>query len=79
MNLTVNNLSNDLAKNNLVYISSQLAKDPSKTVNVRINSRIFKCCFLAEVEKTKISMSKNVRSYLNTDIGKNVTVEPVNN
>ena len=47
MNLTVNNLSNDLAKNNAVYISSQLAKDPSKTVNVRINSRIIKCCFLA--------------------------------
>jgi hypothetical protein len=31
------------------------------------------------VEKNKISMSKNVRSYLNTDVGKNVTVEPVNN
>jgi len=47
MNLTVNNLSNDLAKQNAVYISSQLAKDPSRTVNVRINSKIFKCCFIA--------------------------------
>lgn len=46
MNLIVNNLSNDLAKNNAVYLSSALAKDPSKTVNVRINGKIIKCGFL---------------------------------
>ena len=46
MNLTVSNLSNELAKNNSVYISATLAKNPKSTVNVRINNRIFKCSFL---------------------------------
>ena len=46
MNLIVSNLSNELAKNNAVYLSAQLAKDPSKTVNVKINAKILKCCFL---------------------------------
>ena len=50
MNLTIVNLSsNDLAKNNSVYISSKLAKDPSRSVNIRINRKIFKCCFLADL------------------------------
>jgi hypothetical protein len=74
MNLTVVNLPNDLSKNNAVYISTKLAKDPSSTVVVRISHRIFKCCFWGELEKTKIAMSKNVRTFLNTDIGKQVTV-----
>mgnify|MGYP003483050169 CR=1 FL=1 len=61
MNLSVSNLSNDLARNNSVYISAHLAKDPKKTVNVKINNKIFKCAFLAELDKTTISMSKNIR------------------
>lgn len=79
MNLTVCNISNDLAKNNAVYISAQLAKDPSKTVNVRINnSKIFKCCFSADIDRSKIGMSKNIRAFLGTDIGKDIRAEPVN-
>jgi hypothetical protein len=77
MNLTVSNLSNDLAKNNSVYISSQLAKDPSKTVNVRINNKIFKCNFMNDIDRTKIAMSKNYRTFIDTDVGKDVKVEPV--
>lgn len=61
MNLSVTNLSNELAKNNSVYISPQLAKDPSKTVNVRINGRIIKCGFLPELDRATIAMSKNLR------------------
>lgn len=68
MNLIVSNLSNDLAKNNAVYLSSLLAKDPSKTVNVKINGKILKCCFLEGQDKSKISMSKNLRTFLNTDV-----------
>lgn len=78
MNLTVCNISNELAKNNAVYISSQLAKDPTRTVNVRINSsKIFKCCFSPELERSKIGMSKNVRAFIGTDIGQQVLTEPV--
>lgn len=78
MNLTVCNISNDLAKNNAVYISSQLAKDPSRTVNVRINnSKILKCCFSVEIERSKIGMSKNVRTFVGTDVGQQVLAEPV--
>jgi hypothetical protein len=78
MNLTVCNISNDLAKNNAVYISAQLAKDPSKTVNVRINARILKCCFSIDIDRNKIGMSKNLRTFLGTDIGKEVKTEPLN-
>lgn len=77
MNLTVSNLSNDLAKNNSVYLSSQLAKDPSKKVNVRINNKILKCSFISEIDKTTVAMSKNIREYLGTDVGKAIKVEPV--
>jgi hypothetical protein len=74
MNLTVSNLSNELAKNNSVYISSKLAKDPKKTVNVRINNKILKCAFLMELDSAAIAMSKNIREYLATDVGKIVKV-----
>lgn len=77
MNLTVSNLSNELAKNNSVYISATLAKNPKSTVNVRINNRIFKCSFLTELDKSTIAMSKNIRDYLATEAGKAVKVEPL--
>lgn len=77
MNLTVSNLSNELAKNNSVYISATLAKNPKSTVNVRISNRIFKCSFLTELDKSTIAMSKNIREYLATDVGKAVKVEPL--
>jgi vesicle-fusing ATPase len=77
MNLVVSNLSNDLAKNNSVYISAQLAKDPSRTVNVRINTKILKCTFLPELDRTTIAMSKNLREFLGTDVGKNIRAEPL--
>ena len=79
MNLTVSNLSNDLARNNAVFISAQLAKDASRTVNVRINHKIFKCGFLQELERSKIAMSKGLRSFIGTDLGRDVKVEPVSN
>lgn len=72
MNLTVSNLSNELAKNNSVYISSQLAKDPSRTVNVRINGKILKCTFLPDIDRNTIALSKNLREFLGTDVGKSV-------
>jgi hypothetical protein len=74
MNLTVSNLSNDLARNNSVYISSQLAKDPTKTVNVRIEGKIFKCSFLRDLDKNSIGMSKSSRDFLSTDVGKIIKV-----
>ncbi len=77
MNLTVLNVSNELARNNSVYISSQLAKDPTKTVNVKINGKILKCNFLGDLDRTKIGMSKNIRTFIDTDIGRDVKVEPV--
>lgn len=77
MNLVVSNLSNELAKNNSVYISAQLAKDPSRTVNVRISGKILKCTFLPELDRSTIAMSKNLREFLGTDIGKSIRAEPV--
>ena len=77
MNLNVITISNELARNNSVYISTQLAKDPSKTVLVRISGKIFKCGFLKDQDKGKIGMSKNIRTFLDTDVGKDVKVEPV--
>ena len=77
MNLVIINLSNELAMNNSVYLSSQLAKDPSKVVIVRIDKKLFKCSFTADVEKGKIGMSKNIREYIGTDVGKVIKVEPV--
>lgn len=74
MNLTVSNISNELAKNNAVYISTQLAKDPTKTVNVRITNKIFKCCFSADIDRPRIGMSKNIRTFLGTDVGKELRV-----
>ena len=77
MNLNVLNVSNELARNNSVYISAQLAKDPSKTVNVKINNKILKCNFLGDLDRSKIAMSKNIRTFIDTDLGRDVKVEPV--
>ena len=77
MNLVVENISNDQAKNNSLYMSSQLAKDASKLVNIRIKNKIFKCCFLDNMDRNKIGMSKNNRTFIGTDVGMSVTVEPV--
>jgi hypothetical protein len=77
MNLTVSNLSKELAKNNSVYISALLAKDASRTVNVRIAGKILKCTFLSELDRNTIAMSKNIREFLSTDVGKTIRVEPL--
>ena len=77
MNLTVKNISNDQAKRNSVFMSTELAKDPSKTVNVRINKKVLKCSFAAEIDRRHIGMSKNLRTFIGTDIDLSVTVEPI--
>lgn len=77
MNLTVTNLSNDLAKNNAVYISPTLAKDPTRTVNVRISGKIMKCGFLQDLERGSVAMSRNIREFVGTEVGKTIRVEPV--
>ena len=77
MNLTVKNISNDQAKRNSVFMSTDLAKDASKTVNVRINKKVFKCSFAADIDRKNIGMSKNIRTFIGTDIDLSVIVEPI--
>lgn len=78
MKLTVSNISNELAKRNAVFISSQLAKDPSRTVNVRVDkSKILKCAFLPDIDRSKIGMSKSLRTFVGTDLGQDILAEPI--
>ena len=77
MNLTVTNLTNVLAKNNAVYLSPALAKDPKATVHVRIKGKVIKCGFSGDVEQGSIGMSKNNREFLGTDVKGVVKVEPM--
>ena len=60
-----------------MYLSTQLAKDPSQTVHVKINRKVIKCCFAQDMERNKIGMSKILRTFIGTDVGLAVTVEPL--
>lgn len=51
----------DLAKTNAVFISNQLARDPSRKIHVVIKNKIIKAGFLNEIQKGNIGMSKNYR------------------
>lgn len=77
MNLVVSNLSNELAKNNSVYLPAKTARNPNSIVHVNINGRILKCAFLQDLDDRTIAMSKNLREYLGTDVAKSVKVEQV--
>ncbi|CAM6003579.1 unnamed protein product [Sphagnum balticum] len=77
MILSVSNLPNELAINNSAYLSSQLAKDPNSTVNVKINGKVLKCSFLGDLDRGKIGLSKNVREFVGTELGKDIKVKYV--
>lgn len=51
----------DLAKTNAVFISNQLARDPSRKIHVVIKDKIIKAAFIGDVQKSNIGMSKNYR------------------
>lgn len=73
MSFTVTNLSNDLAKNNAIYLSAKAL--PAPAPKARLNARIFKVVLLPDLDRNAVAMSKNYRDYVGTDTGRQVQIE----
>lgn len=74
---SIKHLGDEYSIKNSVYLSTELAKNPSRIINVLINARIIKCSFHKDIEKGKIGMSLNMRKYLNiSEINDLILVQP---
>ena len=71
-----NLLDKEHVLNNCAYLSPLLAKDPSKSIHIRIKNKIIKTSFIKGVEKNNIAMSKNLREFVGVDMVNPVRVEP---
>ena len=61
---SIKHLGDEYSIKNSVYISTEMAKNPSRIINGLINGKILKCGFHKNIEKSQIGMSLNYRKYL---------------
>lgn len=61
---SIKHLGDEYSIKNSVYLSTEMAKNPSRVINVLVGDKILKCSFHKDIEKGKIGMSLNLRKYL---------------